>query len=103
MRYSCRVKVSTESRIIMKLTASLGCRPVVAVFLSKDGSRPVTMTEANACGMSSKKETTSVTNLVTSLNPGYYYICYGLMENGSGDLQLRIYSSNPLSFYCNIF
>lgn len=94
------MRVNKESRIIMKLTASLKCRPIVAVFLSKDGSRPVTMTEASACGMSSKKETTSVTSLVISLNPGYYYISYGLIENGIGDLQLKLYSSNPLAFYC---
>lgn len=83
----------------MKMTSSLGCKPIIAVFTSKNGELPSSMLEKNAYVKSSDKETTSTTSLVCSLNPGYYYISYGLMNANNGDVQLKIMSSHPLQFF----
>ena len=87
------------SNLTMKMTTSLGCIPIIAVFTSKNGQLPLAMLDTNADVMSSKRETTSTTSLVCSLNPGYFYISYGLMHSNNGDVQLKIISNHPLHFF----
>lgn len=99
MNCSCRVCIKENTQLIMKMTASLGCRPMIAVFSSNNGQRPAIMTEGSALTLSDKKETTSVTSLVCSLNTGYYYISYGLANTENGDVQLKIFANKPLQFF----
>ena len=95
----CRIIVKEMAKLTMKMTVSLGCTPIIAVFISKNGNFPPSMLEKDAFVKSSMKETTSSTSLVCSLNPGYYYVSYGLMKASSGDVQLKIVSSTPLQFF----
>ena len=100
---SCRLYVREITQIMMKMTASLGCRPVIAVFSSVGGDRPESLNEQSAVAMSNKKENTSVTGLIHTLFPGHYYLYYGFANSQSGEIQLKIYSDKPLQFFYFVF
>lgn len=96
---SCRIYAREITQITLKMTAALGCRPVIALFNSMGGDRPQSLSEQSAVAMSNKKESTSVTGLAHTIYPGHYYLFYGFANTKSGDIQLKIYADKPLQFF----
>ena len=96
---SCRCMIHSSTKVILKMTVSVGCFPIIAIFESKDKNIPENVKEQNAVAMSSKNENTSTTTLVANLKPGCYYFYYGFIQSNTGVSQLKIYSSYPVQFF----
>ncbi len=95
----CRMYVSQSSLLTVKITVSLDSVPVVALFACPNGTQPVSLLLKDAVVSSKLEENDSSTFLFTPLNPGYYVLAYGLKNTADADMQLGVFSNNPLRFY----
>lgn len=89
-----------NSIFTVKMTVSIGCIPVVAVFrCDQQGMLPRQMTYKSAVATSSLDESSSTTSMRCTLSPGQYCVSFGLKETKSGHMQIRLFASSPLQFY----
>ena len=98
----CRMYVSQPSLLTVKVTVSLDSVPVVALFACPNGTQPVSLLLKDAVIASKLEEDGSSTFLFTPLNSGYYVLAYGLKNTADADIQLGVFSNNPLRFYYNV-
>lgn len=94
---SSRLIVDKSMRITMKVTASIGCIPVIAVFQMDSRGQPTKkLVVENAVACSSLREWKSVTSVYCNLSPGLYLVSYGLKETNNGYLQVKLFGSSMI-------
>lgn len=99
----CRMCFTQPSLLTVRITVSLGCVPVVALFSVPNGNQPPSLMLKDAVAASKLEENASSTFLFTSINPGYYMLAYGLKNTADADVQLGMFSNNPIRFYFSVY